>query len=112
MFTTFSVLFYLKKRNLKQTGPLPISLRIGVNGELTEIPVGREWEAFRWNSHAGRANLTKEDARALNAFLDSLQAKLSGCHHLLMEAGKEITAENLRDMQTVYPAMVHVSRSA
>lgn len=100
MFTTFNVLFYLKKRNSNQTGPLPISLRIGVNGQRTEVSVGREWEASRWNSHAGRANGTKEDARALNAFLDSLQAKLSRCHHLLMEAGKEITAENLRDMLT------------
>ena len=100
MFTTFNVLFYLKKRNPNQTGPLPISLRIGVNGQRTEVSTGRTWEASRWNSHAGRALGTKEDARSLNAFLDTLQAKLSGCHHLLTEAGKEITADNLRDMLT------------
>ncbi|WP_276348825.1 site-specific integrase [Daejeonella sp. JGW-45] len=100
MFTTFNVLFYLKKRNPNQTGPLPISLRIGVNGQRTEVSTGRTWEASRWNSHAGRALGTKEDAKALNAFLDTLQAKLSGCHHLLTEAGKEITADNLRDMLT------------
>lgn len=100
MFTTFNVLFYLKKRTPNQTGPLPISLRIGVNGQRTEVSVGRECEPSRWNSHAGRATGTKEDARTLNAFLDTLQAKLSGCHHLLTEAGKEITADNLRDMLT------------
>lgn len=100
MFTTFNVLFYLKKRNSNQTGPLPISLRIGVNGQRTEVSVGRECEASRWNSHVGRAIGTKEDVRALNAFLDTVQAKLNGCHHLLMEMGKEITAENLRDLLT------------
>lgn len=100
MFTTFNVLFYLKKRSTYKSGPVPIYLRIGVNGQRTEVSVGRECDPSRWNSHAGRATGTKEDARSLNAFLDTLQAKLSGCHHLLTEAGKEITADNLRDMLT------------
>lgn len=100
MFTTFNVLFYLKKRSTYKSGPVPIYLRIGVNGRRTEVSVGRECDPSRWNSHAGRATGTKEGARTLNAFLDTLQAKLSGCHHLLTEAGKEITADNLRDMLT------------
>lgn len=100
MFTTIKVLFYLKKRSTYKSGAAPISLRIGVNGERTEVSVGRECGPSRWNSHSGRAIGTKEDVRALNAFLDSIQAKLNGCHHLLMEAGKEITAESLRDMLT------------
>lgn len=100
MLTTFNVLFYLKKRSPNQKGPIPISLRIVVNGKRTEVSVGRECEASRWNSHAGRAIGTKEDVRALNAYLDSVQSKLNIAHHLLLETGKEITAESLRDLLT------------
>jgi hypothetical protein len=100
MFTTFNALFYLKKRTPNQKGLLPISLRIGVNGQRTEVSVGRECEASRWNSHAGRAIGTKEEVRELNSYLDSVQAKLNVAQHLLLETGKEITAESLRDLLT------------
>ena len=100
MFTPYNVLFYLKKRNTYKSGPAPIYLRISVDGQRTEVSVGRECDPSRWNSHSGRAIGNKEDIRALNAFLDSVQAKLNVAHHMLLETGKEITAESLRDLLT------------
>ncbi|MGV3706888.1 MAG: Arm DNA-binding domain-containing protein [Arcticibacter sp.] len=69
--------FYLEKRNTYKSGPAPIYLRISVDGQRTEDSVGRECDPSRWNSHAGRATGNKEDVRALNTFLDSVQSKLN-----------------------------------
>lgn len=78
MFTPYNVLFYLKKRNTYKSGSAPIYL--SVDGQRTEVSVGRDCDPSRWNSHAGRATGNKEDVRALNTFLDSVQSKLNVAH--------------------------------
>lgn len=72
MKTNFSLLFYMKKQKNYQSGPAPIYMRITVNGKRSETTAGRECEPSRWNAHAGRANGTKEDIRAFNAYLDEI----------------------------------------
>lgn len=46
-----------------------------VDGVPKELSIKRSWESNRWNPEAERASGTKEDARALNAYLDTLEAK-------------------------------------
>src|SRR5690606_33613436 len=46
---------------------------------------------------AGRAAGTKAEARSLNAYLDSLQAKIYEAHRQLVESGKPVTAESIKD---------------
>jgi len=75
MKTTFSLLFYLKKPKNYHNGPMPVYLRITVNGQRSETTAGRECEPAQWNSTAGRLKGTKEEVKSFNAYLDDLQTK-------------------------------------
>lgn len=97
MKTNFSLLFYLKKQKVYASGPMPVYMRITVNGKRAEVSAGRDCEPSGWNSHAGRGIGTKSETRALNSYLDTLQAKVMNAHQQLIGAGKEITAEKLRN---------------
>jgi len=90
------VLFYLKKPKNYSSGPVPIYLRITVDGKRAEISTGRECEPKRWNSSSGRSSGSKETAVSLNAYLDTLQAKAYEAHRQLLEAGENITAESVK----------------
>ncbi len=70
----FSLLFYFKKPKQHSGNMLPIHMRISVGCKRTEVSTQRKWEPSRWNVVAGRTTGTKEDARALNAYLVTLPA--------------------------------------
>lgn len=97
MKTTFSLLFYLKKPKNYRNGPMPVYLRITVNGRRSETTAGRECEPAQWNSTAGRLKGTKEDVKSFNAYLDNLQSQIYEAHRVLTEAGNIITAESLKN---------------
>ncbi len=67
MNNRFNLLFYFKKPKRYKKKELPIYMRVSVGCERMEISTQRKWDPTRWNVAAGRANGTKEDARALNA---------------------------------------------
>ena len=69
MKTNFSLLFYLKKQKVYASGPMPIYMRITVNGKRAEVSAGRDGEPSGWNSQAGRGIGTKSETRALNSWL-------------------------------------------
>jgi hypothetical protein len=72
----FSLLFRLKKPNSRVKGNVPVYMRLTVDGKRTELSVDREFDPQRWNKKFGRATGTKEDAKTLNAYLDTLQIKV------------------------------------
>lgn len=72
-------------------------MRIKVNGKRAETTTGRLCEPGRWNSQSGRANGTKEEIKAFNAYLDDLQNKIYEAHRQLTLADELITAETIRD---------------
>ncbi|MGN6646953.1 MAG: Arm DNA-binding domain-containing protein, partial [Cytophaga sp.] len=97
MQSNFSFLFYLKKPKGYVSGPAPIYLRITVDGLRAEMSVGRECPPEKWNSQAGIASGSKEDTKALNAYLNILQGKIHQNHALLLAAGEPVTAEVLKN---------------
>jgi site-specific recombinase XerD len=92
----FSLLFRLKKPRGYEKGAMLVYMRITVDSERTEISANREFDPARWNRKTGRASGTKEDARALNAYLDALQVKVYEAHRELIDAKEEVTAEKLK----------------
>lgn len=93
----FSLLFRLKKPRGYEKGNMLVYMRITVDNERTEMSVNREFDPARWNKRAGRATGTKEDARALNAYLDTLQVKVYEVHRELIDSGEDFTAEKLKN---------------
>ena len=72
---SFGLHFYLKKPKNYLKGVIPIYLRITVDGIAKELSTKRNCDPYRWNSSAERVTGTKENTRALNVYLDTLQAK-------------------------------------
>jgi hypothetical protein len=68
---SFTLLYYLKKRNNYVKGKLPIYMRLTVEGKRIELTTKRECEPEKWNSASGRKNGTKEEVKILNAYLDT-----------------------------------------
>lgn len=96
----FHLLFYLRKQKIYKGGPRAIYMRITVAGKRAEMSIGRECEPEKWNSSAGRAVGTKEDARTLNTYLDSLQSKMRIAHQALLDTGQQVTAVSLQGQFT------------
>ncbi|WP_342648562.1 site-specific integrase [Mucilaginibacter sp. CSA2-8R] len=100
MRTNFSLLFYLKKPKNYVTGPVPVYLRITVEGKRSELTAARSVEPTQWNAKAGRVSGTKEASRSLNNYLDQLRAMVLAAHQQLTEQRITITADRLRDKLT------------
>ena len=97
---TFTLLFYLKKPKNYQSGKMPIYIRFTINKQRVEIATKRECEPEKWNQSSGRKNGIKEDVRSLNAYLDTLQTKVYDAHRRLIDSGKQITANGIKDILT------------
>jgi integrase len=93
---SFGLSFFLKTP--RNAGNLRnIYLRITVDGIPRETSIKRKWEASRWDQKTERAIGTKEDAKALNFFLDSLLMKVNECKSELLYSGKPVTSEKIMD---------------
>jgi integrase len=100
MRTSLSLLYRLKKQKNYKTGPVPIYLRITVEGQRAEIAMSRQCEPNKWNTQSGRAKGTKEDIKQLNCFLDDTQNKILELHRQMNESDDLITAETLKNRFT------------
>ncbi len=107
MKTNFSLLFYLKKPKNYNEGPVPVYLRITVNGKRAETTTSRTCEPTQWNSKAGRLKGTKEFVRAFNAYLDTLQAMVYAAHESLTAQKVAITADRLKNLLNGKPEKLY-----
>jgi hypothetical protein len=96
----FSLLFFLKKSKNCSANEASIYLRITIDQQRAEISTKRFCDPKRWNSHTGRVNGTKEDAKTINAYLDILQSKVYEAHRSLLECNEVISAEGIKNKLT------------
>ena len=94
--TSFGLSFFLKpsakERNLRY-----LYLRVTVDGIRKEISTKRTCDPKRWDAKSERVIGTKEDARALNYFLDALVTKINQFKMDLMYSEKTITSQRIID---------------
>lgn len=100
MVKTFHHIFFLKKPTNYQTGPMPVYLRITVDGKRAEISINREVEPGKWIPGAGKMKGSSEEVKKFNSHLDALQSKLYDAHQALIRENKIITAESLKNKYT------------
>ncbi|PWS32176.1 site-specific integrase [Pedobacter paludis] len=72
-----------------------VYLRITVDGTPREKSTKRKWSADRWDQKLGRATGTKEDAKILNAYLDSKEAEVHKARLDLLNESMPITAQEI-----------------
>lgn len=100
MMYDLKVLFVLRKAQCDKKGLAPIYLRISVNGERAELSVNRKIAPKSWDARLQRAIGRSEAAKAINDYLDRVDAKVKKNYNLLLEKEEVISASVLRDMQT------------
>ena len=94
--SSFGLVFFLKiPRN--ETKIRTVYFRITVDGVPKEASTKRKWDMTRWDQKSERAVGSKEDAKSLNFFLDSLTLKINAIKTEMMHSGKIITAEKIMD---------------
>jgi integrase len=93
---SFGMAFFLKTAH-KGSKIRAVHLRITVDGITKETSTKRKWDIERWDQKTERAVGTKEDAKSLNYFLDSLTFKIHEIKTEMMYGGKIITAEKIMD---------------
>ncbi|HEY4936649.1 MAG TPA: phage integrase SAM-like domain-containing protein, partial [Puia sp.] len=96
MTTSFGLLFYLKKGRKSTDDEWPVYLRITVNGIPKEISIQRSCLNSIWNAETGRGTGLKEEIRAFNSYLDTIQSKVFEAKHRLIESGKPVTSEAIK----------------
>jgi site-specific recombinase XerD len=96
MNNRFSLLFYFKKPKKHSGNACPIYMRVSVGCERTEISTQRKWDPTRWNTSAGRATGTKEHAKTLNIYLDTLQARVYEAQRQLIADNEDVTVNAIR----------------
>jgi hypothetical protein len=72
---SFGLIFFLKAPR-HESKIRSVYFRITVDGIPKEASTRRQWDIERWNQKTERATGTKEDAKSLNFFLDSLKMKI------------------------------------
>lgn len=100
MNNSFKLLFHLRKPKLYNEGPQPIYLRITVDGQRAEMTTQRESNSDIWNPVTGRQQGSKTTVKQLNAYLDSVVAKVYECQNDLIRNGIRITAESIKSRFT------------
>lgn len=93
---SFGMAFFLKTAH-KGSKIRAVHLRITVDGITKETSTKRKWDISRWDQKTERAVGTKEDARSLNFFLDSLTLKINEIKTEMIYNGNFITAEKVMD---------------
>lgn len=93
---SFGMNFFLKTPS-KPSNMRMIYLRVYVDGTPRETSTKRKWDAQRWCDRSNKATGTREDAKALNTFLDDLTAKVTNYRNRLLKDDEPITADKIID---------------
>ena len=93
---SFGLIFFLKAAR-NESNIRIVYFRITVDGIPKEASTRRKWDSERWNQKTERATGTKEDAKSLNFFLDSLAMKIHEIKSEIMYTGKPITSQKIMD---------------
>lgn len=96
MTTTFNVQFIIRKQN-KNSTLVNIYVRITVAGQRYELSAQRSCDRSKWNSQTGRLHGKTEDVKALNHYLDQIQARLYSIHQSFVIAGTGFTAIQIKN---------------
>ncbi|MEM0576906.1 site-specific integrase [Flavobacterium polysaccharolyticum] len=94
--SSFGLCFFLKTPKNKSSIRY-IYLRVTVDGLPKETSTKRKWDIQRWDQKTERATGNKEDARALNLFLDAITTRINQFKMDLIYNEKSISAQRIID---------------
>lgn len=94
--STFSLLFFIKKKRLLKSGEAPIYMRITINKKNTESSIKRSIIPANWDPRSGKCKGHNDKAKTLNSYLLLMTKKVYDAHMKIQESGEDVTASAVR----------------
>lgn len=97
MRSTFKVLFYLKKNELKPDGKAPVMGRITVNGTIAQFSCKLNVEPSLWDTKANRASGKSIEAQKINRKLDNIRTQIGKQYQRISDKDNFVSAEKIKN---------------
>lgn len=95
--STFKVLFYLKKNNLKPDGTAPIMGRITVNSSIAQFSCKLNIKPSLWDTGANRASGKSLEAQKINQKLDNIKTQIGKQYQNICNKDNFVSAEKVKN---------------
>lgn len=94
--STFSILFFLKRKAVKRDGTVPIMCRITVNGTATCFSTKLNVNPKQWNVKEGKTFGRNADSRLLNSKIKTIRKSVSKHYEDVFNGIGPLTAERVK----------------
>lgn len=95
---SLSILFWINPARKKQTGELPIFMRVTVDGKRVEISMQRWVAADQWDSGAQKVKTKHLHHVSMNSHLDLCRGKIQSIFNQLVSTGDKITSSIIKNV--------------
>lgn len=95
--STFKVLFYLKKNNLKPDGKAPIMGRITVNSTIAQFSCKLNIKPSLWDTKANRAAGKSLESQKINQKLDNIRTQIGKQYQNICDKDNFVSAEKVKN---------------
>jgi site-specific recombinase XerD len=95
---SLSILFWINPARKKQTGELPIFMRVTVDGRRVEISMQRWVAADQWDSGAQKVKTKHLHHVSMNSHLDLCRGKIQSIFNQLVSTGDKITSSIIKNV--------------
>lgn len=95
--STFSILFYIKRKKLLKNGDAPVYMRVTVDGRFLEASLKRGVNPKVWNEKKQRSTGRDRLSLELNDYLDDTLARLLKIHQRFTDEKRVINPKTILD---------------
>lgn len=95
--STFSALFFIKRKKLLRNGDAPVYMRITIDGRFIEASLKRGVNPKSWNEKKQRSTAKDRLSLELNDYLDNTLARIYNIHQNLKDDGKIVNPKTVMD---------------
>ncbi len=95
-WTSYRILFFIKKKKLLKNGNASLFVKITVNKKHTEFVLKCTVNPMLWDAESGIAKGNSKESKIINDYIHSVKFRFQSIINHLMTDGVEITAELLK----------------
>lgn len=95
--STFKVMFYLKKNNLKPDGKAPLMGRITVNSTIAQFSCKLNVKPDLWDTRANRMAGKSIEAQKINQKLDNIRTQIGKQYQNICDRDNFVSAEKVKN---------------
>jgi hypothetical protein len=97
MRSTFKILFYLKKNNVRPDGTVPVMGRITIDGTISQFSCKMTVPSNLWDTKAGRLTGKSTLAVKTNIALDKIRVDINRHYQEVMQTDGFVTADKVKN---------------